>query len=317
MSSTYQTATTAVRFQNNQDQDFAKTLNARVAEYFKVNNRKKYANSEMVLKTIAMFSLYFIPYISLFYVTNIWLLYCLFFIMGIGTAGLGLSVMHDALHGGYSNKPWVNKLMGYTLNLIGGNPTNWKIQHNVFHHSFTGELGYEMYVPSAYARGLYDYLLDVGDSLGIRPFGIRALVSLGMEKSFGIWSREFTPDFTPAMCGMGRFVDYDKADFVGREAALADRDAKHEHKLVALEIDSIDADVWGYEPIWHKDDYAGFVTSGAYGHTVGKSLAMAYVRTPYLGAANGELSVHVVDQRRPASILAEPPHDPSGSRMRS
>jgi len=183
--------------------------------------------------------------------------------------------------------------------------------------SFTGELGYEMYVPSAYARRLYDYLLELGDSLGIRPFGIRALVSLGMEKSFGIWSREFTPDYTPAMCGMDRFVDYDKADFVGREAALADRDAKHEHKLVALEIDSIDADAWGYEPIWHKDDYAGFVTSGAYGHTVGKSLAMAYVRTPYLGAANGELSVHVVDQRRPASILAEPPHDPSGSRMRS
>ena len=183
--------------------------------------------------------------------------------------------------------------------------------------SFTGELGYEMYVPTVYAHILYDNLLDLGKSLGIRPFGIRALVSLGMEKSFGIWSREFTPDYTPAMCGFDRFVDYGKADFIGREAALADRDAKHDHKLVSIEIDTSDADAWGYEPIWCKDEYAGFVTSGAYGHTVRKSLAMAYVKTQFLESANNELTIHVVDERRPASILSEPPHDPSGLRMRS
>ena len=114
--------------------------------------------------------------------------------------------------------------------------------------SFTGELGYEIYVPTVYARPLYDCLLEVGDRLGIRPFGIRALLSLGMEKSFGIWSREFTPDYTPAMCGLDRFVDYGKADFIGREAALADREAKPEHRLVTLEIESGNADAWGYEP---------------------------------------------------------------------
>ncbi len=129
--------------------------------------------------------------------------------------------------------------------------------------SFTGELGYEIYLPTVYARSLYDYLFKAGEKLGIRAFGIRALVSLGMEKSFGIWSREFTPDYTPAMCGLSRFVDYDKADFVGREAALVDRETKPEHQLVTLEIDSGDADAWGYEPIWYKDEYAGFVTSGA------------------------------------------------------
>jgi dimethylglycine dehydrogenase len=183
--------------------------------------------------------------------------------------------------------------------------------------SFTGELGYEMYVPAAYACSLYDHLIDQGDSLGLRPFGIRALVSLGMEKGFGIWSREFTPDYTPAMCGMDRFIDYEKSDFIGREAALADRNAEHEHKLVALEVDSDDADVWGYEPIWHGDEYVGFVTSGAYGHTVNKSLALAYVKTPYLNLSDGDFSVHVVDQRRPASILPEAAYDPSGSRMRN
>ncbi len=124
------------------------------------------------------------------------------------------------------------------------------------------------------------------------------------------------PDYTPAMCGFDRFIDYGKADFVGHDAALADHETKPEHQLVALEIDSSDADAWGYEPIWYKDEYAGFVTSGAYGHTVEKSLALAYLKTPFLELSNEEFSVHIVDQQRPARILTESPHDPSGSRMR-
>jgi dimethylglycine dehydrogenase len=183
--------------------------------------------------------------------------------------------------------------------------------------SFTGELGYEMYVPGTYARSLYDHLLVAGAKLGIRPFGIRALLSLGMEKSFGIWSREFSPDYTPVMCGFDRFVDYGKADFIGREAALADRDTRPEHRLVTLEIDSNDADAWGYEPIWHKDEFAGFVTSGAYGHTVGKSLALGYLKTQFLDSTELEFSVHVLDKRRPAVILPKASYDPGGSRMRS
>ncbi len=183
--------------------------------------------------------------------------------------------------------------------------------------SFTGELGYEIYVSTVYACSIYDSLLKAGARLGIRAFGIRALVSLGMEKSFGIWSREFTPDYTPAMSGLSRFVDYGKANFVGREAALLDRETKPEHRLVTLEIDSKNADAWGYEPIWQQDELAGFVTSGAYGHTVKKSLALAYLKTPFLESPNNEFSVQVIDKRVPATILAEAPYDPSGSKMRS
>ena len=182
--------------------------------------------------------------------------------------------------------------------------------------SFTGELGYEIYLPSAHAGPVYDRLLDAGEKFGIRQFGIRALVSMGMEKSFGIWSREFTPDYTPVMCGMNRFVDYEKTDFIGRDAALADRDAEHEHKLVALEIDADGADAWGYEPIWLGDEYAGFVTSGTYGHTVEKSLALGYVKTPYLGSSGSKFSVNLVDGRKPARILSEPPYDPTALKMR-
>lgn len=181
--------------------------------------------------------------------------------------------------------------------------------------SFTGELGYEIYVPSVYARSVYDRVVEIGRAFGIKPFGMRALRSLGMEKSFGIWSREFTPDYTPVMCGMDRWIDYHKPRFVGREAALMDRDAEPAHRLVALEIDSLDADAWGYEPIWCKNEYAGFVTSGAYGHTVGKSLAMGYVKAAYLTATE-DLWVHIIDQLRPARILHEPPYDPRALRMR-
>jgi dimethylglycine dehydrogenase len=183
--------------------------------------------------------------------------------------------------------------------------------------SFTGELGYEIYVPNVYAHSLYDSILNAGGKFGLRPFGIRALLSLGMEKGFGIWSREFTPEYTPAMCGFDRFIDYEKADFVGREAALADRDAEHEHRLVGLEIDAGDADAGGYEPVWCKDELAGFITSGAYGHTVEKSLALAYVKTPFIDSSNGDLSVHVLDERRPAVMISGAAYDPSGSRMRS
>jgi dimethylglycine dehydrogenase len=182
--------------------------------------------------------------------------------------------------------------------------------------SFTGELGYEIYLPAAYAGSVYDHLLAQGKRFGIKPFGIRALVSMGMEKSFGIWSREFSPDYTPVMCGMDRWVDYEKPEFIGRAAALADRDAEPEHRLVALEIDAGDADAWGYEPIWVGDDYAGYITSGAYGHTTGKSLAHGYVKTRHIGKADSDFTVHLVDGKRPARVLAEPPYDPSASKMR-
>lgn len=182
--------------------------------------------------------------------------------------------------------------------------------------SFTGELGYEIYVPTVYASALYDTLLAAGKKLGIRPFGIRALVSMGMEKSFGIWSREFTPDYTPSMCGLDRFVDYEKADFVGREAALVDRGTTPQHRLVTLEIDSRDADAWGYEPVWYQDELAGYVTSGAYGHTVNKSLALAYMKPHFIESSSNEFSVHIVDERLPAMII-DVPYDPSGIKMRS
>jgi linoleoyl-CoA desaturase len=119
--------------------EFTATLNKRVADYFKANGLNRHADLEMIIKTFIMFGAYFIPYGLILggVVSGTgWLLLSVI-IMGLGLAGIGLSVMHDANHGAYSNKKWVNTLVGYSMNLIGANAFNWKIQHNVLHHSYT------------------------------------------------------------------------------------------------------------------------------------------------------------------------------------
>ncbi len=119
--------------------EFSATLNKRVGEYFKVNGLNRHADLEMIFKTFFMFGMYFIPYglILAGVVSGTgWLLFSVV-IMGLGLAGIGLSVMHDANHGAYSKKKWVNNFVGYSMNLIGANAFNWKIQHNVLHHTYT------------------------------------------------------------------------------------------------------------------------------------------------------------------------------------
>jgi len=120
-------------------QDFFITLNQRVNNYFKTNQIERTANREMVIKTMVMFSIYFIPYFLIIsgVIESSLLMVALIVIMGIGIAGIGLSVMHDANHGAYSNKSWINNALGFSLNLIGGHATNWKVQHNVLHHTYT------------------------------------------------------------------------------------------------------------------------------------------------------------------------------------
>ena len=129
---------TSLKFANNR-QDFFITLNKRVNEYFKTNNISKHANNEMKFKTVFMFSLYFIPYFLIIsgLFTNVWILFLFCIVMGFGIGGIGLSVMHDANHGAYSNKPWLNNFLGYSLNLVGASAFNWKLQHNVLHHTYT------------------------------------------------------------------------------------------------------------------------------------------------------------------------------------
>lgn len=129
----------AIKFNHKDKADFFRELNKRVNAYFKENNISKFANTEMKVKTIFMFTLYFTPFILMLTgaFTNPWLIILMWAIMGFGMSGIGLSVMHDANHGAYSKKKWINKVLGFSSNFCGVSDMNWRIQHNVLHHSYT------------------------------------------------------------------------------------------------------------------------------------------------------------------------------------
>ncbi len=190
------------------------------------------------------------------------------------------------------------------------------INARVARMSVTGELGYEINCSYGDHIALRRLLLEAGAQTGLREVGFNALLSTRIEKSFGIWSAEFTQDRTPGMTGMDRWIDWTKGAFVGRDAAIAERDGNGAAQVqVTLEIEADDADASGYEPIWAGDQKVGFVTSGAYGHYTGKSLAMALVDREQAEPGT-QLSVHVVGVERAARVIAPSPYDPSGKAMR-
>jgi len=131
-----------VKFTKNDKADFYKELRKRVNSYFKDNNISKYANAAMVIKTIFMVSLYLVPFIlMLTVVESSWLVILMWVLMGLGMAGTGFSVMHDANHHAYSKKKWINVLVGKVIWIVGGSDVNWRIQHNVLHHTYTNVVG--------------------------------------------------------------------------------------------------------------------------------------------------------------------------------
>ena len=183
--------------------------------------------------------------------------------------------------------------------------------------SVTGELGYEIHCRMGDHATLRKTLLAAGADHGMIEFGFNALLSLRLEKSYGIWSAEFTQGYTPGMTAMDRWIDWDKPAFIGREAALAERDGTGPAQVqVTLEVDVKDADASGYEPVWHKGDKVGFVTSGGFGHTLGKSYAMALVNAD-MAREGTELTLHVVGVEHPARVIAPSPYDPGGQAMRA
>jgi dimethylglycine dehydrogenase len=182
--------------------------------------------------------------------------------------------------------------------------------------SFTGDLGYEIWVTSDYQRALYELLKSAGKAFELRNFGGRALNAMRLEKSFGTWAREYRPIYGPYEAGLGRFVDLKKPDFVGRAAAAAEKRSGGERRLITLAVDALDADAIGDEPIWHAGTVVGWVTSGGFGHSVGKSLAMGYVDLAVAESRTG-FEVELIGERRAAVRLAEAAFDPAGLRMRA
>jgi dimethylglycine dehydrogenase len=186
--------------------------------------------------------------------------------------------------------------------------------------TYTGDLGYEMWMAPEHQRYLFDLLWDAGREHDMRLFGYRALITMRLEKNFGTWFREYRPIYTPLEAGMDRSLKFDH-DFVGRAAVEAERAAGGPaRRLVTFRVD-VDpdepADVIGDEPVWHDGKVVGWITSGGYAHYSAASLAMGYVPAALAREGTTGFEIEIIGKRRPAHLQLEPILDPSGSRMRA
>ena len=171
--------------------------------------------------------------------------------------------------------------------------------------SYTGDHGYEIYCDPMAQRALWDTLWKAGKPHGITPFGMRAMMSLRLDRFFGSWLSEFSPDYTAAETGLDRFIRFDKnVDFIGRSAVEAERLTPPERQLVIFEVEARDADVVAYEPVFINGTVQGFCTSGGYSHHAEKSIAFALVpRTAVTDDLRVE--IEILGQLRPAKRLLE------------
>ena len=182
--------------------------------------------------------------------------------------------------------------------------------------NFVGELGWELHHPIEYQNRIFDALVEAGEAHGLAMCGMRAMDSLRIEKSYRMWGQDLTIEYSAFEAGLDRFVALDKGDFVGRGALVAQREAGVPQDFVTLEVEADDADPWGNEPIYDGETMIGRATSGAYGHTVGKSLALGYVARAH--AVRGRrLAIEILGERRPARIVPNAPLDPSNERLRA
>ncbi len=187
--------------------------------------------------------------------------------------------------------------------------------------TYVGELGWELYVPVEFATGVYDALHAAGGDLGLTDAGYYAIESLRVEKAYRAWGRELTTDDTPLEAGLGFAVRFDKAaPFIGRDALLAQRATPLGKRLVSFVLDDPEALPWGDEPIWCEGAIVGSTTSAAYGHTLGRAVAMGYVRreggvdAAYLATARFE--IEIAGDRFAARGGLRAPYDPDGRRIK-
>ena len=172
--------------------------------------------------------------------------------------------------------------------------------------SYTGDHGFELYCDPMAQRTLWDRLWEAGKPHGMTPFGMRAMMSLRLDRFFGSWLSEFSPDYTAAETGLDRFISFRKpVDFIGRSAAEAERLTTPERQLVIFEVDALVADVVAYEPVFINGTVQGFCTSGGYSHHAKKSIAFALV--PRAAVTDDlQAEIEILGQLRPAKRLLEP-----------
>jgi dimethylglycine dehydrogenase len=183
--------------------------------------------------------------------------------------------------------------------------------------NFIGELGWEIHHPIEMQNYIFDRLMEAGAEFEIKPFGIRAMTSMALEKSYKLIPRELSVEYSAFESGLDRFVSLKKPTFHGRDALLAWQEQGGANTLVTMEVHNVtDADARGSEPIYHGDGIVGRVTSGGYGWRVGKSLALAMVR-PDLAHVGAEFEIAILGVRHKATIIADSPFDPDNNALKS
>ena len=180
--------------------------------------------------------------------------------------------------------------------------------------SFSGELGYEIYCKPHYLIKLAENIEEAGKDLRFLWFGARALLSMRLEKQWGVWTMDFRPDFTAAESGLDAFIDWNK-DFIGKEAAERENRNGTKQKLVTLTIESEEIDVSNDEAILKNGEPIGYVSSGGYAHYVKKSVALGYVPTEH-SKPGTKVQVEILGEMYNAEIQDTPLYDPDGIRMR-
>ena len=181
--------------------------------------------------------------------------------------------------------------------------------------SFTGDLGYEIWVKPEHQRALYQALMAAGKPYGIKLFGARALNAMRLEKGYGSWAREYRPVYTPREAGLDALVRMDKGGFIGRAALIRAKDTPPTVMLTSFAVDAADIDAFGDEAILCGGKTAGWVTSGGYAPSAETSIAMGYIQAEFAGRDTG-FAVEIAGELRAARRLEKPLFDPDGHRLR-
>jgi dimethylglycine dehydrogenase len=183
--------------------------------------------------------------------------------------------------------------------------------------NFVGELGWELHHPIEYQNQIFDLLFEHGSKLSLKPFGIRAMDSLRIEKSYRLPGRELSIEYAALESGLGRFVSENKGDFHGRNGLAEWKSKGFSYGFVTLEIHGVtDADALGNNPIYLDGKVIGRATSGGYGHRIQKSLVLAMIH-PLNIKIGLKVKIDILGNKFDASIIEESPYDPENEKLKA
>jgi dimethylglycine dehydrogenase len=183
--------------------------------------------------------------------------------------------------------------------------------------NFVGELGWELHHPLEYQNHIFDKLMEHGKDLGLKPFGIRAMNSLRVEKSYKLVGTELSIEYSPYESGLDRFIHPNKGKFIGLDALNKWREKGFQNKLVTMEVHNVtDADVLGNNPIYENGKVVGRATGGDFGFRLNKSIAIGMIK-PELATTGQKLKIDILGKMHDATILDESPYDPENKLLRA